>query len=261
MLSVLAVVALGVPGTGRSEPPDADSEQAATEHYERGMKAFEAGDYEKAVSELRTVYDLRPDPIVLYNIALAEWRTGDIEAATIAAERAKREGLPDRAFPKTDGRIAGFRVISQSKGRASEISEATTADGVAPTRPEPGRSGARRGLTGRGWTGIATAATGLGLLGGAFAIERSLATQLKPYRRAAEEGDTEEYREFQETRLGDLRRLQTFGRILFGVGVAATATGSTLLVWDVSSTPASTDRTARLRIIPRMNGAGLSLEF
>lgn len=262
ILATLAIcAAASAPATGWSESPSSDSDEAATEHYERGMKAFEAGNYEKAASELRKVYTLRPDPIVLYNIALAEWRSGDLEAARIAAERAKREGLPDRAVPKTDGRIAGFGVIAQSKQSASEISRAPAAENAVSPSPEPGRVGDPRGLTARGWTGIASAAAGVGLLGGAFAIERSLASQLEPYRRAAREGDLEEYRDFQDNRLGDLRRLQTVGRIFFGVGLVATSTGATLLVWDLSSGPGSTERDARVQLIPRTSGATLSIEF
>lgn len=261
---MLGVLGAGVwsPGTARAEPPDSDSKEAATKHYERGMKAFEAGDYEKAVSELRTVYTLRPDPIVLYNISLAEWRSGDLEAARIAAERAKREGLPDRAIPKTDGRIAGYRVIAQSKQRASDAAEVASSpapDPAAPPGPDPKPAPEPQGLSARGWTGIASGAAGLGLLAGAFAIERSLASQLQPYRRSAREGDLEEYRDFQKNRLGELRRLQTTGRIFFAAGLAAASTGATLLIWDLSSNAGAPDRAARLRVMP--TGAGLSVEF
>jgi hypothetical protein len=49
---------------------DVDNAAKAKEHFLKGKAFVEEGQYEEAIAELKTSYDLNPVPIVLYNIAV-----------------------------------------------------------------------------------------------------------------------------------------------------------------------------------------------
>ncbi len=63
--------------------PD-ESAGAATEakrHYEEGTKAFNLGEFARAISEFKTTYNAKPDPLLLYNIAQSYRLAGDASQA------------------------------------------------------------------------------------------------------------------------------------------------------------------------------------
>ena len=49
----------------------ADDRAAAREHYQRGTKLFSLGRFDEAIKEYEAAFELRDDPVLLYNIAQA----------------------------------------------------------------------------------------------------------------------------------------------------------------------------------------------
>jgi len=254
-IAVVVCTCLASPAHAQDSSRDFDTEELAQEtrdHYERAMRAFKSRDYETAVDELRTVYSLRPAPTILYNIALAEWRTGDLDAAIAAALRAREEGLPERADAKNEGRIRGFRRIRRARRAGDDIasrSEPQPAPEPDPRVPEVDSSDGGLGL---GWIGIGMGLAGAGALGGALYVDRRLARQVAPYERAAERGDVETFYRYRRNKLQEIRRLQTVGRVLFWGGVATTALGGTFVLLDLTS-PGGAGQ-------PRSGGTAVSVE-
>jgi tetratricopeptide (TPR) repeat protein len=83
-LLLTATVAVG----SISLPPAAlaagSEESAATEakkHYEEGTKAFNLGEFPRAIAEFKTTYNAKPDPLLLYNIAQSYRLAGDASQA------------------------------------------------------------------------------------------------------------------------------------------------------------------------------------
>ena len=53
----------------------------AKEHYRKGIKAYDLGDFEKAIREFQDAYELKDDPAYLYNLAQAYRRGGNLPKA------------------------------------------------------------------------------------------------------------------------------------------------------------------------------------
>lgn len=67
--------------TLRAQPPEQDelvleAHARARDLFERGVTAFDEGDYDRALELFRRSYAIRPAPLVLYNIAVTERHLG-----------------------------------------------------------------------------------------------------------------------------------------------------------------------------------------
>jgi hypothetical protein len=66
--------------TSSVAPLQASDDPAAAEakrHYEEGTKAFNLGEYPRAIAEFKATYNAKPDPLLLYNIAQSYRLAGD----------------------------------------------------------------------------------------------------------------------------------------------------------------------------------------
>lgn len=87
----------------------------AEEHYQRGIAAFEAGDYVVACRELRESYRLDPLPGALFTLATCEMRAGRLASAT--ARFSEYAALVDRLPPDQQAREAKRRAVAESELR------------------------------------------------------------------------------------------------------------------------------------------------
>jgi tetratricopeptide (TPR) repeat protein len=97
----LAVVLALVPTAARAQTPDAGvgtaaeaevgvepvADGEARELFERGVEAFDAERYDEALALFLESHALRPSPLVLYNIAVAERRLGRLGDAIAHLEQ------------------------------------------------------------------------------------------------------------------------------------------------------------------------------
>jgi len=137
----------------RAMDTEADRTAAARALFEEGMRAVDAGDWQAAVDRLRRSHELRPSPVVRYNLALALIEVGGFVAASEhlrAVMRATGEGTEAH-------RIASERLeaILPRLGRlliavtgASETVETRLDGGVVPDAlvgvPQPADPGRHR---------------------------------------------------------------------------------------------------------------------
>jgi len=61
-----AALVVVVPGAAQAKPVDYE---AAKNHFDEGTKAFNLGEFKKAIEEYKAAYNAKPDPVFLYNIA------------------------------------------------------------------------------------------------------------------------------------------------------------------------------------------------
>jgi hypothetical protein len=84
------------------------ADDEARRHYERGLSLYEDAAYDAALGELIRAYELRPAPILLYNIALVHRALND-HAAALAAFRqyvaASGKSLPEARRAEVDTQI------------------------------------------------------------------------------------------------------------------------------------------------------------
>lgn len=120
----IALIALAIPcgaaaqAEDRGPPPAREptaAEMAEARHsFEVGLSAFDAGEYDAAVTEFRAAYELTHHPDLWFNIYLAEERRGQLEAAAEALDAYLRDGtiepdergLLERRLERIRARIA-----------------------------------------------------------------------------------------------------------------------------------------------------------
>ena len=135
LATVVAVVStLVVAGSGRAaDDPEA---AAAKKHYEEGTKAFNLGEYPRAITEFKATYNAKPDPLLLYNIAQSYRLQGDAPQALFFYKSFLRN-MPNAANRKeVEGRIKVLdkQIADQKKDPASTGTVVTPPApmGVAP---------------------------------------------------------------------------------------------------------------------------------
>jgi tetratricopeptide (TPR) repeat protein len=207
----------------------------AAELYKRGRRQYREQNYDEAAQTLREAYRQFDHPLLLYNIALAEWRAGSYEQALRTARRADYAGIPPAFRPKVSGLTGGLRVRTRAEDLVSRSGDARN-EREYGTGQE--RSLTRSGLSTMGWTGVTLGSLGFGAVAGAVWMDRRVANLESDFRRARRSSDPERYRALQDR----IVREQWIGRTLLGVGTALGVVGGYLIVRDVSSPPRS-DRT------------------
>lgn len=139
MLAALLVLAIGGPVDGNaaripaiargrfsvarppSVPTDPRSEAAAA--FATGEAAYRRGDYEMAADRFARAYALVPHPATLYNLGLAQSRSGDAVAAWRTFDRLSKEATTERerreaaaARDRLLPRVAIVRIEAPSGG-------------------------------------------------------------------------------------------------------------------------------------------------
>jgi len=220
----------------------------AADHYKRGRELYSSGDYAASARALRRAYDQAEAtyPLILYNIALAEWRAGQHTRALETARRADEADLPESVIDKNRAMIRGLETRRTA---------ATVADAPQPTRrvskppdteppspdPEPTDDG-RAGFGPGGWTGVGLATLGAASLGTAIWMDRRMARKFGDYRAAARHRRLDDYNRLNR----ELKRDKRLGLALLGAGVVTTGLGVYLIGTNASgsTTEATADSSA-----------------
>jgi hypothetical protein len=113
--------------------------QLATLHFRLGSDQFRAGHYAEAAREFQTVYDLTPQPEMLFNLARAYDAAGQYDRAIAAYEEFLARGAPNFGADQVREWINALRARRDAAGGA--VTPPTDANGnattCAPTSAEP----------------------------------------------------------------------------------------------------------------------------
>lgn len=257
---ILAAALLTLPSAGWAQgaaenPDDPDKAEA---YYQQGVNAFFNKNYSLAVTYFKRANALDPDPVVLYNISLAQSRLANADEALDAAEEAARMGgLPEDTALKNQARIRAYQriIAAESTAQALAPEDAPAAQGTAPA---PGVAEAPPAVGTVGWVGIGTASAGALTLAGAGLLALMVRNDLDEYDTARADGDYERARALQQ----DVRDGQSIGQILLYSGAGLLAVGATLWAVDFfadqESAPASS---LSMRAGAAPGEAGVQLHF
>lgn len=272
---VCAFCSIGLaPAVGTAESLEEGLSDQAAEHYQNGRDAYENGKYTEAAEQLRKAYSLSPEPLLLYNLALAEWKGGDVEQARATALRASDEGLPDAIETRNSGRVAAF-------GRIATVRE-LVGDSEQRAKAERGAGGARgggsrgRGRTPQrasrfgtpGWVGVGLLGAGAAGLGVAGWLDAEVSNAVNRARTQEARGNTDEAERIYNE---EVEPKQTTGLVFLASGAALAVGGITMIVVDWTTGPSGeraghrseTSEPAQVRpgVFFAPGGAGLQLQF
>jgi tetratricopeptide (TPR) repeat protein len=158
--------------------------QSFKERYDKAVATFKMGQYGKAIEEFQALYEIKPVPIILFNLAQAHRKAGHLAQALDLYERYLREDPKTELRPEAEGYIkeveAGLlaeRVARKQAEReaARRALEAAITKGLAEEPPPVGYDRSGRRLSGAarplrilkwaaGAAGLAALGVGAGLL-------------------------------------------------------------------------------------------------
>lgn len=233
-----ALLVVAAPASATAQSIEEDLSKQAEEHYERGRNFYKEGEYPDAAEELLKAYALSPEPLLLYNLALAEWKAGAIEQARATAIRASNEGLPKGVETRNSGRLAAFGVIAKSQTMTGSTDTEPVDARDQKVRPTPGKGKRERPTRKRfgslGWVGVGLLGGGATGLGAALWMDQQVADAVNRARAAEASGEPDKAEQIYSE---EVEPRQTAGRILLGTGATLAAGGLTLMIIEWSTAP------------------------
>ena len=150
--ALLLLVTIAAPLSARAQ--SSDTEQLK-KHFEDGSKAFNLGEFKRAVDEYKAAYNIRADPVFLYNIAQAYRLDGNLQQAlffyksylTNSPRAPNRHEVDGRIheLESADRRAEGGDDAAAQHDRDAERGDDDGAQGRAPqSRPSQGRASQSR---------------------------------------------------------------------------------------------------------------------
>jgi hypothetical protein len=197
-----ALVSLGLvlaSAAARADSPEAQVERLAAE----AVNAYRGADYNHAVELLQKAYEIRQVPALLYNMAKAYDKLGDVEHASDAYRRyvASLDADP-KLKAKAEARLTQLEQVERRKREAAERAAEAQRQRTEPSRatvetppgaPPPSqaevirdklrherqteRARARRVALGMGVTTVALGGTAIGLSVSALSLQDQWASQ------------------------------------------------------------------------------------
>jgi tetratricopeptide (TPR) repeat protein len=129
--AVIGALALAIVAPPVAAAPARDPVAEAREHYELGTRLYDIGRYEEALDEYEKAYRAKPDPALLYNIAVCHRKLGHAQQALDAY----RSFL--RRQPKSPRRESVERTIATLEQEIAEATKTPAPAEVAPPPPAP----------------------------------------------------------------------------------------------------------------------------
>lgn len=138
---VLVAMLVGEAGRANGQEPSV----AAEDHYRRAAESFQKGNYEDAVRELHTTYDLTPLPRLLFNLAQAYRKWGHSQEALEYYELFLRSDpqLTAELREEVEGYIRQLQTALKGSGKpqpADSVNSPTPSNPVGSVRAVPAPS-------------------------------------------------------------------------------------------------------------------------
>lgn len=127
-LVVVVAIALAARAAASAEPPNPTAEQAR-KHFEEGTKAFNLGEFQRAVTEYKAAYNAKPDPVFLYNIAQSYRLANDLTNALFFYRSFLRNAADAPNRREVEARI---RTLEQQLAQQHAVTQAPPNTPIGP---------------------------------------------------------------------------------------------------------------------------------
>jgi tetratricopeptide (TPR) repeat protein len=236
---------------------------AAETHYNQGMKQYTLGHFPEAIDEFEKAYDLKPEPIFLYNIAQSHRQNKNPERAAFFYRRYLEADPKAKNRAEVEKRIKDMeKLLAEERARAAAPAIApppvappapvpVVVTPLAPVPPPPAAPAEKVSTNpGRGLriAGIVMGSVGLAAIGTGiiFGVHQS------SLYKEAHQGT------FSQSKLDSSNTFQTLEWVSLGVGGAALGTG--IVLYIIGATAKGSDQAVSLAplLSPGMKGIALS---
>jgi hypothetical protein len=130
-LRLLCVALSLVAGAAGAQKVDKATVEATRKHYEEAVKAYDLGEFAKAVEQYKAAYNLKQDPVFLYNIAQAYRLAKNLEQAVFFYRSYLRK------LPAASNRAEVEARIQELENVMTPNPKSTNTGTTSPTTKEP----------------------------------------------------------------------------------------------------------------------------
>lgn len=266
----------------------AAQEQDAIALFEQGVELFNARKFREARDVFRRVFELDPNPFVIFNIGRCYEELGELEEAVRYYDRSlKLEGLPEAAKIEAVSRIEQLAPrIEAIKTRRKAVAEAalrvdrsfyvaqTDARNKAEmitSPPPPVEPPGRTALT---WIGVGTSSVGLIALGAGLLVDLNIGDKLDEqdaliasYQTLGQEAIAQRDPDKAAAAIAQANEVnaladeieddQLAASLLFGAGGLLVVGGLVMILIDTPDDAAPAEPNTSLQLIPAPGGVGV----
>ena|SRR5450631_4162627 len=138
-LSMALFFLIGIQVVSRQANADDEATERARKHYLQAQKEYDLGNWDQAAREFSWAYELRPDPIFLYNMAQAYRRGGNLQRAIDLYKNylLKDPNSPQRADVEQRVQRLQKQLDEERAAKATALSAAPPQSALEPAQ-EPG---------------------------------------------------------------------------------------------------------------------------
>ncbi len=140
LCSTLVAVSVLALGAGAADARPSDDTQSAKEHYKRGTTLYDLGKYDEAIVEFQQAYELKDDPVLLYNIAQSFRLANKYQDALRFYKTYLRKSPRAPNRDEVETKIADMDNLIQQQAKVAAM---PSADVVPPKGDRPADIGAR----------------------------------------------------------------------------------------------------------------------
>jgi hypothetical protein len=230
------VIVLAIAATARAEPASDAKKTEAIAHFRQGEEYFKSAQWEAAIKEYRAAYELTGEPLMVFDIALANEKAGHAEPAYDGYDQYLRAvSLGTAADEARAGKARLQRSVDRIRAERAELQRVEAAASAEAARREGAKREAARARTeaearehdarGRRYTFAALGAVGIGAIAIGVGVKFGLDAKA-----AADDvsGHTGPWTDALIARDHDGHVASTKMFAFTGIGAAAIATGGVL---------------------------------
>jgi tetratricopeptide (TPR) repeat protein len=154
-----------VPSVRADSASDKAASQQLMQRYERAVRLYNTGQYDKAIEEFQSLYEARPQPILMFNLAQAHRKAGHVAQALDLYERFLGQNTDPNLKTETEGYLVDLRKQAEEAKAAEKAAaekaaaEKAAEDALAQERRK--KYGWRRPLNIAKWSAVGV---GVGLI-------------------------------------------------------------------------------------------------
>jgi tetratricopeptide (TPR) repeat protein len=120
--------------------PTADESAAAREHYKRGTTLYDLGKYTEAIQEFQQAYEIKDDPVLLYNIAQSFRLSNQYQEALRFYKTYLRRAPKAPNRDEVETKIADMENLIQQQARVATM---PSVDAIPPKGDKAANIGAK----------------------------------------------------------------------------------------------------------------------
>ncbi len=149
LAAFILLLGLSAPSISRAETAgEKPSSQQLMQRYQRAVTLYNSGQYDKAIEEFQGLYEQKPQPILLFNLAQAHRKAGHKAQALDLYERYLREAPSSELSAETSGYVTELKKqIEDDKQAEKAAAEKAAAEKAAAEKAAAEKAAAEKAAT------------------------------------------------------------------------------------------------------------------